>query len=130
MGGKFKSISGVIIKGLGEGAFFMSMPHYKREIKKKLGFNAYPGTLNIKAAEEEFNSLKAKLPVKIEGYKKGNKAFGGVGCRRAKINNIGGAIIMPDISKHRDIVEFIAPVHIKSSLRLKDGDKVKIELTD
>ena len=36
MGGGNADISGIIVKGLGEGAVFMSMPHYKNEIKKKL----------------------------------------------------------------------------------------------
>ena len=48
MGGNNKVLSGIVVKGLGEGSFFMSMGHYKKEIKKKLGFNAYEGTLNIK----------------------------------------------------------------------------------
>ena len=127
MGGG-KQIAGVIVKGLGEGFFFMSMLHYKNEIKKKLGFDAYPGTLNAKITEKEFNELKTNLPIKIEGYKRGSKIFGGAGCRRAKLRNIEGAIIMPDINKHKDILEFIAPVHIKSQLNLKDGDKVELKI--
>ena len=130
MGCSITSINGIIVKGLGEGAFFMSMPHYKNEIKKKLGFHAYPGTLNVKVTEKEFNSLKTSLPIKIEGFKKGNNIFGGAGCKRAKIDIINGAIIMPEINKHTDILEFIATVHIKSTLKLKDGDKIQIELIE
>ena len=128
MGGKNITLSGTIVKGLGEGAFFMSMPHYKNEIKKKLGFEAYPGTLNVKITEKKFSSLKNNLPVGIKGYKKGRKTFGGANCRKAKIKSINGAIIMPDINKHKDIVEFIAPVHVKSNLKLKNGDKITITL--
>lgn len=128
MGGGNAGISGIIVKGFGEGAVFMSMPHYKREIKKKLGFDAYPGTLNVKVTKQQFDSLKNNLPIKIQGYKKENKTFGSANCRKAKIKNISGAIIMPDINKHEDIIEFIAPVHLKSELKLADGDKVKIEL--
>ena len=47
-------LKGTIIKGLGEGAYFMSMGHYKKEIKKKLGFDAYPGTLNIKIKKNQY----------------------------------------------------------------------------
>ena len=127
MGGG-NTVEGIIVKGLGEGAFFMSMPHYKKEIKKKLGFDAYHGTLNIKITEKKFNSLKNNLSIKINGFKKDNKEFGGAGRKEAKIKNINGAIIMPDTNKHKDILEFIAPVHIKSTLKVKDGDKIKIEL--
>ena len=128
MDGENIILSGTIVKGLGEGAFFMSMPHYKNEIKKKLGFDAYSGTLNVKITEKKFSSLKNNLPVEIKGYKKGGKTFGGASCRKAKLKTIDGAIIIPDINKHKDIVEFIAPVHVKSNLKLKDGDKIIIAL--
>ncbi len=123
-------ISGVIIRGLGEGTYFMSMQHYQKEIKKKLGFKAYPGTLNLKVDGEQFNSLKNFKQIKINGFKQKNKTFGGVDCYKAKIKNINGAIIIPHTSKHKkNIIEFIAPIHLKSELKLKEGNKVKVELT-
>ena len=122
-------LEGIVVTGLGEGAYFMSMPHYKNEIKKKLGFDAFPGTLNIKNDKENIDPFKKINPIRITGFKKNNKTFGGVSCYKAKINNIDGAIIIPDINKHKeDIIEFVAPIHIKSKLNIKDGDKIKIEL--
>jgi len=122
-------IEGIVIKGLGEGALFMSIDHYKKEIKNKLGFDAYPGTLNLTIKEDQLISLKQFNPIKIAGYKKNGKMFGGISCYKAKINNMHGAIVIPDINKHKkDILEFIAPVNLKSALKIKDGDKIKIEL--
>ena len=127
MGGGIKSVNGIIVSGLGEGAYFMSMPHYKNEIKKKLGFDSYAGTLNIKIAKDCRVLLKNVAQVKISGYKSNGKIFGGASCYKSKINKINGAIIVPDINKHnKKIIEFIAAVHIKSALKLKDGDKIKI----
>lgn len=129
MGGKEILITGVVVSGLGEGAFFMSMPHYRNEIKKKLGFGAYPGTPNLNAKEKQINSLRNIEPIKISGYKSNGKIFGGAICFKAKIKDIDGAIIIPDFTKHKkEVIEFIAPVHIKSELKIKDGDNVKIEL--
>ena len=122
------SIYGIVVRGLGEGTFFMSMRNYQEEIKKKLGFYAYPGTLNLKVGRKQVDSLKDIAPIKIDGFKSGNKTFEGVNCYRAKIGNINGAIIIPDLTKHKDVIEFIAPVHLKSELKLKDGDKVAIKL--
>lgn len=119
---------GIVTHGLGEGSFFISMEHYKKEIKEKLGFDAYPGTLNIKTNKEQLDSLKKINPIRIEGYEKDNKKFHGANCYKAKINNITGAIIVPDLTRHKDIAEFIAPVNLKSELNIKDGDKIKIEL--
>ena len=122
-------LDGIITHGLGEGAIFMSMEHYKKEIKEKLGFDAYPGTLNLKVSKEQIDSLKKINPIRIDGYEKDNKTFGGADCYKARINNINGSIIIPDINKHKeDIIEFIAPVDLKSELKLKEGDKRKIEL--
>ena len=128
MNTKIKSVNGVVARGLGEGAFFMTMEHYKKEIKNKLGFNAYPGTLNLKVGKKQLNLLKKIMPIRINGYKSKNKTFGGVNCYKAKIKNINGSVILPDLTKHKDIIEFVAPVHLKSELKLKNGDKIKIEL--
>lgn len=122
------TFNGTIIRGFGEGAYFMSMRHYQKEIREKLGFKAYPGTLNLKVSKKQLMSLKETKPIKIKGYKSSNKLFGGANCYKAKIKNIKGSIIIPDLTKHKDVIEFIAPVHIKSELKIKEGDKIKIEL--
>lgn len=121
-------INGAIVKGFGEGAYFMSMPHYQKEIKKKLGFDAYPGTLNLKVGKKEINLLKKFNKIGIDWFKKNNKIFGGVDCYKAKIKDTDGAIIIPHLTKHKNIIEFIASVHLKSELKFKDGDKIKVEL--
>ena len=121
-------LNGIIVRGLGEGTYFMSMQHYKNEIKKKLGFSAYPGTLNLKVNKKELDLLEKLNKIKIDGFKKNNKTFGGADCYRAKIKGINGAIIIPHLTKHKNIIEFIAPVHVKSELKIKDGDNIKVEL--
>ena len=122
-------LEGIITSGLGEGSIFMSMEHYKKEIKNKLGFDAYHGTLNLKIKEEQLISFKKFNPIKIEGCKKNNKAFYGARCYKASIKNINGAVIIPDINKHKkDIIEFIAPINLKSELGIKDGDKISLKL--
>ena len=128
MAGKKIILDGTIVRGLGEGTYFMSMQHYQKEIKKKLGFDSYPGTLNLKVSKNQINLLKKIKPIKIEGFKRNNKSFGGVNCYKAKIKNINGSVIVPDLTKHKDVIEFIAPVHIKSELKIKDGDKIKVDL--
>jgi len=122
-------LNGIIVRGLGEGAYFMSRQRYKNEIKKKLGFDAYPGTLNLKIGKKQSNLLELCFPIKIDGYKQGSKTFGGANCYKSRIMGIEGSIIVPHLTKHgKEFIEFIAPVHIKSELKLKDGDKVEIEI--
>ena len=129
MNSKNLIMDGTIVHGLGEGTYFMMMQHYKNEIKKKLGFDAYPGTLNLKIYKENINILKNINSIKINGFESGNKKFGGIDCYKARIKNIYGSIIIQHLTKHKNnIIEFIAPVHLKSELKLKNGDKIKVEL--
>jgi len=129
MAGKNIVLNGIVTRGLGEGAYFMSMIHYKEEIKKKLGFDTYPGTLNLKVSKEQSDLLKNIPPIKIDGYKSSSNTLGGAACYKARIKEVNGSIIVPDLTKHKDVIEFIAPIHVKSELKLKDGDKISIELT-
>ncbi len=122
-------LNGVVLQGLGEGAFFMSMPDYRKRIKKKLGFDAYPGTLNLKISKKQADLLKDGLPIKISGFRSKNKAFGALECYKAKVKSTDCAVVVPQFNKHKkDIIELIAPVHLKSGLKLKNGSKVKVEI--
>jgi riboflavin kinase, archaea type len=121
-------LQGIVTSGFGEGAYFLSLECYKKEIRKKLGFDAYPGTLNLKVDEKQIALLKKHDSIKIDTLKKNNRMLYGAECYRAKINGITGAIIIPEINKHpKNIIEFIAPVNLKSKLNIKDGDKLNLE---
>jgi len=127
MGGNIV-LSGIVVKGQGEGSHYLSMEYYKQEIKKKVGFDVYPGTLNLKIDEKQLELLGNMAPININDHKSGNIKLFGAKCYKASIKNTNGAIIMPDLTKHKNVIEFIAPVHLKSELKIKDGDIVKIEL--
>jgi len=122
-------IEGVITRGLGKGAIFISINYYKEEIKKKLGFEPYPGTLNLKVDKERTKLLAKINPIRINGFKKDDKTYGGVNCYKVEINSVAAVIIIPDLTEHEDdMVEIIAPVNLKSELNVNDGDKIKIQL--
>ena len=124
-----KRLKGIIRGGLGEGRVFMSMEHYRNELKQKLGFEIFPGTLNLEVDEEErIQFLKGMDKIIIEGFSKGDKSYGPVYCYFAKLNNVEGAVIVPERTKYGlDVIEFIAPVNLKKKLGVKDGDEVLIE---
>ena len=120
-------ITGKVVTGLGEGKFFLSMEHYRNEIKKKLGYEVYPGTLNIETKSNP-DGIKKLAPLRIEGYTKEGKTFGGATCYKAKTNGTECAIIVPDITRHnKNIIELIAPVHLRTKLSLKDNDEITAE---
>jgi CTP-dependent riboflavin kinase len=47
------TIRGKVFVGLGEGGKFVALEWVEKQIKEKLGFKPYPGTLNLKIEEKE-----------------------------------------------------------------------------
>ena len=120
-------LKGKIITGLGEGQYYISRDGYRKQFNLKLGFDPSPGTLNLKLAapftQSEANSIK------IEGFVDENGTFWGCKCYRVMIGDIKGAIVRPERSNYPlDLVEIIAPVHLRKVLNLKDGDELEINL--
>ncbi len=122
-------ISGAVKSGLGEGKIFLSMRQYKEQIIEKLGFEPFEGTLNILILDKDMEKLlKINGKVFVGGFKINGKEFGSACCIKAGLNGINGAVIMPQRTRHKDIVEFISPVNLREKLNLEDGDKVTVEV--
>jgi riboflavin kinase len=128
------TLEGAVFTGLGEGAYYTSQEEYRRQFIEKLGFDPFPGTLNLKLTAEydikTRSELEAYPAVEIEGFRREGRSFGLVKCYPATINNtIKGAIISA-LRTHYDpsVVEVIASVNLRKHLRLKDGHKVKVEV--
>lgn len=123
-GQRFK---GVVTTGLGEGQYYISLDGYRIQFKEKLGFEPYPGTLNLKL-KEPFAQHDASA-VKIAGFRDSARTFGGVTCYPVTIGDARAAIIRPDRSSYPlNLVEIIAPVNLRRTLGLKDGDEVEVTL--
>jgi len=121
-------IFGVVEKGIEEGAYYVSQKQYQQQFKAKLGFNAFPGTLNLKVDKEELAQFLAnKEVIKISGFITKTRSFGALTCYKVRINQIEASVVKPERARHPDdIIEIIAPVNLRSSLNIKDGDKVKL----
>ena len=120
-------LKGKLITGLGEGQYYISRDGYRKQFNLKLGFDPFPGTLNLKLAEPFLQSEADSI--KIEGFMDENGTFGGCNCYRVMIGDIKGAIVRPERSSYPpNLVEIIAPVHIRKALNLKDGDDLEIIL--
>lgn len=122
---------GTVFSGLGEGAYYVSQPAYKKQFIEKLGFDPYPGTLNLripKEYQEEVRLLEASPFVLIEGFSDGNRSFGPAKCLHGKVDDkIDGALIFPVRTHYSgDVVELISTIYLRKALHLKDGDTVKV----
>ena len=122
-------LKGTVEKGIGEGKYYMSMKQYQQQFKSKLGFDAFPGTLNLKVNKVEVMSFLSSLePVIIGGFTTKSRTYGSLTCYKIKINGIGGAIVIPERTRHEEeTLEIIAPVHLRSKLDLNDGDTIRVK---
>ncbi len=128
------TLEGTIFTGLGEGAYYISREQYRKQFLEKLGFDPYPGTLNLKLTTDydvkARSELEAYPAIEVEGFRDEDRTFGHVKCYPVIIDNkVKGALILA-LRSHYDVsvVEVIAPVFLRKQLKLKDGHKVKVEV--
>jgi len=128
------TLEGIVFTGLGEGAYYISKERYRRQFIEKLGFDPYPGTLNLKLTTDydvkTRSELEAYPAIEIEGFTNENRTFGSVKCYPAIIENEAKGAIISALRSHYDtsIIEVIAPLFLRKHLKLKDGHKVKVEV--
>ena len=125
---KRKELDGLITTGIGEGKYYVSLNGYQKQFAGKLGFKAYPGTLNLKVDRKYalgfFNSLKL---TEINNFSTKKRTYGSLKCYKVKVNGINGAVVVPERARHgKEVMELIAPVYLRGKLGLKDKDKIKL----
>lgn len=134
-GKPFARLRGFVTAGLGEGAYYMSIPKYMDAFREILGYQPYAGTLNIKLDEESVKARKELrsqgVGFRIEGFVLDGREFCGVTVYRAAITgngiSVSGAFLDIDKTKHGDdVLELIAPVKLRDVLKLRDGDPVEV----
>jgi len=128
------TLEGVVFTGLGEGAYYISRERYMKQFIEKLGFEPYPGTLNLKLTTDydakTRSELEAYPAIEIEGFRNENRTYGPVKCYPAIIENKAKGALILALRSHYDasVIEIIAPVFLRKHLKLKDGHKVKVEV--
>jgi riboflavin kinase len=128
------TLEGIIFTGLGEGAYYVTKEHYRQEIVEKLGFEPYPGTLNVRLSLDYDIKTRMELDaypaIEVRGFKNEDRTFGLVKCYPAIIGGTVKGALITALRSHYDasVLEIIAPVCLRKQLGLKDGNKVKVEV--
>ena len=128
-GGKLE-ITGTIVRGLGEGKYYLSLDGYRKQIKKTLGFIPFPGTLNVKMAPADVWKRQQLLriePLIIQGFMDGKRTYGDLFAYRCRLEGTDCAVIVPMRTHHGpEVIEVISSFDIKKKLGKKDGGKVRL----
>lgn len=126
----YVTVKGIVFSGEKVGRQFVEISWVKKQIKEKLGFNPYPGTLNIRLPRKEVRKLE-KFLAEVKGPEiTPAKGFLRAQCFKVLImDRTKGAIIIPEKRDYPlNVLEILAPVYLREVLSLKDGDEAKISI--
>ena len=124
-------IAGKIVSGAGEGAYFTQINWVQEQCQARLDFKPYPGTLNLEISREYLpiiESLNREEGIELISP---DPKFCNAKTFPVSLGNVSGALIKPDekVRIHaKNIVEIIAPLNIKASLNVSDGDLISIAI--
>jgi CTP-dependent riboflavin kinase len=127
--GKKVLLTGKVVGGAKKAAYFTQLDWVQEQCLEKLRFKPYPGTLNIELTPESLAVLQG-----IEKHAKIELVPPDTSCCEARVLSLTvgpvcGALVMPgeDVRIHgKRIVEVIAPVRLKDTLNVTDGDEVTL----
>jgi len=128
------NLKGILVSGMGEGAYYMGLKGYTKQFKSKIGYVPFPGTLNVKLDQkihqESIKQFETLEGIKIKSFSDGKRTYGWVKCFSAKLNNsINCQLIVLERTHHDDsIVELISKVCLRKNGKLKDGSKISIKI--
>jgi len=124
-------ITGKIVSGSNQGAFFTQLDWVQEQCLTKLGFAPWPGTLNLEiqvdhaAVIEELKAAKGLELVSPDSNYCSGHVF------PVSIEGLPAAVVIPaeDVRVHaKNIIEIISPEMLKGALGVKDGDQVTITI--
>ena len=131
---------GHVTGGMGEGRHYISLPGYKRQFEERLGYDPFPGTLNVDLVEDSVrrrSALESLEPIGIDGWEGDDRTYGPAVCYRATIETDDGDtydeshVIAPERTHHdEDQLEIIAPEKLRDALSLEDADHLTIYVGD
>ena len=119
-------LSGTVVSGRGEGRKYVELEWVKQQVKEKLGFDPYPGTLNLRLGDENVKRrvlLEKDATLRLchsEGYCTGL-------LFKASLDGVACGVVIPQVENYpENVLEVVASVNLKQKLRLRDGDLVTV----
>jgi riboflavin kinase len=131
------SLRGAVTGGMGEGRHYITLPGYADQFRERLGYEPFPGTLNVDLTEESVRrrgEMAGIDAVPIDAWEDDDRTYGAASCHGVTL--VAGDdryeevhAIVPDRTHHDDDqLELIAPERLRDALDLDDGDTVEIRV--
>lgn len=129
-------LDGIVTSGLGEGKHYISLSGYMDQFESRLGYEPYPGTLNLEVTDGPSvrgGQLEPYRSVTVDGWADDERTYGPVTCHPVTVRAGGETYEQAhflDIERtHHDdeIVEVIAKDRLRDALDLEDGAEVTLE---
>ena len=123
------TFTGRVFSGMGKGRYYVGHPEYQRRFKAALGYEPFPGTLNVKLEDEKFvellRTLRSMGGVRVEGCTRGKEGFSALTCFDGSLSGERVTLLFIDITHYNEsVVELISPTYLRGKFGLKDGDRV------
>ena len=122
-------LTGKIVSGVRQAAYFTQLDWVQDQCLEKLGFRPYPGTLNVEIEKNSLPVLEKMQKQEATKLIPADPNFCTARVLPVSLGSAKGAIIIPaeDVQVHgKNIVEILAPVSIKDTLNVNDGDSVTV----
>ena len=125
-------ITGKIVSGVKQAAFFTQLDWVQEQCMLKLGFKLFPGTLNVEIQDETVNVIEALQQAEIPELMPPDSNFCSAKICPITIDDLQAAIVIPEeeVSVHgKNIIEIISNVRLKDVLSLTNGDIISFSIT-
>lgn len=121
-------LAGNVFAGKREGMKFIALSWANSQISQKLGFNPYPGTLNLRLSRDSAKLRKllvekGKLKIKAApGYCEGL-------IFKAHVAELECGVVIPQLENYKDdVLEVVSSLNLRDKLQLRDGDQISVSV--
>lgn len=126
-------LTGRVTTGMGEGKHYVTLSGYMRQFRDRLGYEPYPGTLNVSLDDESEAArprLEALEPVTIDGWEDEGRTYGPAYCYPVTITRDADANTEAETGAETEAAtvseasgaETYSPAHIITPERTHHGD--------
>ena len=116
----------------------MAMEWVQQALQTALGFIPYPATLNLRPAEQADAAVWKRVRQELQGTEvpPADSGFCSAQLFQVRITKspargeeaVQGAILLPQVTDYpEDKIEIVAPVRLKDTFAIEDGDHLVLE---